>query len=99
MSVTRMEDGTIRKSLSSRLQNCLLTILELEDTLKYSHLGPVLKDEFVTLKEVMRRLETVDVEEDDVCRIECATGRFLAELKETFDATAPAELPTTRLIQ
>ena len=75
-------------SLNSRLHNCLATILELEEALEQTHLGPALHDEFSMLKEVMLRLGEVEVEERDVCRIEAATGRFLAELKETLGETA-----------
>lgn len=70
--------------LNIRLRNCLLTILELEGDIGQTHLGPALQDEFTVLKEVMQRLENVHIEEKDVCRIEAATGRFLAELKETL---------------
>lgn len=70
--------------LNSRLHNCLITILELEDALGQTHLGPALQKEFTVLKEVVQRLGDVAVEEKDVCRIEAATGRFLAELKESL---------------
>lgn len=88
-----------RISLNSRLRNCLLTILELEDTLTLTHLGPALQEEFATLKQVMQRLEDVPTEESDVCRIEAATGRFLAELKETLEGVEAPDFSTTRVIQ
>lgn len=72
--------------LNSRLHNCLITILELEDALGQTHLGPALQKEFSVLKEVAQRLGNVAVEEKDVRRIEAATGRFLAELKESLGA-------------
>lgn len=73
--------------LNSRLRNCLVTILELEEVLEHTHLGPALQKEFSVLKEVMRRLENVAVEESDVCRVEAATSNFLAELKDTLDVS------------
>ncbi len=85
-------------ALNSRLRNCLLTILELEGELAATDLGPFLKREFSILKEVMQRLEDVHIDENDVCRIESATGRFLNELKETLEGTAGAACGT-RLLQ
>jgi len=85
--------------LASRLQNCLVTILELEDALGQTHLGPALQKEFTVLKEVVQRLESVAVEEKDVCRIEAATGRFLAELKESLGDRPFIGGPASRLLQ
>lgn len=86
--------------LNSRLRNCLLTILELEDALGQTHLGSALQSEFSVLKDVMTRLEDVKVEEHDVCRIEAATGRFLAELKDTLgDAASERGNMDPRLLQ
>lgn len=75
-------------SLNSRLRNCLVTILELEGTLAHTQLGIVLQKEFIVLKDVMQCLEKVNVAENDVRRIETATSRFLAELKETLGESA-----------
>jgi hypothetical protein len=85
-------------SLHSRLRNCLLTILELEGTLTATHLGPVLRDDFVILKNILQRLDNVQTDEKDVCRIEAATSRFLAELKETFERVEPPHFSSTRLL-
>ncbi|MDL2207325.1 hypothetical protein LJC09_00530 [Desulfovibrio sp. OttesenSCG-928-F20] len=85
--------------LNSRLRNCLVTILELEEDLEQTELGPVLQSEFSVLKEVVRRLDAVCVEEQDVCRIEAATSRFLAELKETLDSAALAPGASDKILQ
>lgn len=85
--------------LTCRLRNCLLTILELEEMLERTHLGPALQKEFSVLKQVMQRLENVEVEETDVCRIEAATSRFLAELKETLEGVCTANLVSSRFLQ
>lgn len=85
--------------LNSRLRNCLITILELEDTLEQTHLGPALQNEFTVLKEVVQRLDNVAVEEKDVCRIEAATRRFLAELKESLGEKPLAGISSSRLLQ
>lgn len=85
--------------LNSRLRNCLLTILELEEMLGRTHLGPVLQKEFTVLKQVMQRLETVAVVESDVCRVEAATTRFLAELKETLEGVSTANIVPSKFLQ
>ena len=86
-------------SLNSRLRNCLVTILELEGTLEHTHLGPALQKEFTVLKGVMQRLEDVCVEEVDVDRIESATSRFLAELKDSLGEHARDRGVATRILQ
>ncbi|MDR1946059.1 MAG: hypothetical protein LBQ51_02690 [Desulfovibrio sp.] len=85
--------------LNSRLRNCLVTILELENDLGRTHLGPALQNEFTVLKKVVARLEQVSVDEHDVCRIEAATGRFLSELKDTLDTAEIECASKTRLLQ
>ena len=85
-------------SLHSRLRNCLLTILELEGTLTATYLGPALRDYFLLLKSILQRLENVHTDEGDVRRIEAATSRFLAELKETFERAGPFPFSPTRLL-
>ena len=85
--------------LNSRLRNCLMTILELEGALENTHLGPALQNEFSVLKEVVQRLDNVTVEENDVCRIEAATGRFLAELKESLGNSSIPGISPARLLQ
>jgi hypothetical protein len=85
--------------LNSRLRNCLVTILELENDLGRTHLGPALQSEFSVLKKVVARLEHVNVDEQDVCRIEAATGRFLSELKDTLDNAAVGRVSENRLLQ
>lgn len=85
--------------LNSRLRNCLVTILELEEELEQTELGPVLQSEFSVLKDVVQRLESVMVEEGDVCRIEAATTRFLAEIKDTLDSAVFAQAASKKLLQ
>lgn len=85
--------------LGIRLRNCLTTILEMEGSLEHTPLGPALHEEFVVLKDVMQRLENAAVEEQDVCRIEAATGRFLAELKDTLGEAVTEANPASRLLQ
>jgi len=85
-------------SLNCRLRNCLATILELEGSLEQTQLAAVLQKEFTVLKDVMQRLENVAVDEHDVYRIEVATSRFLAELKETLGEQSSAGVDS-RILQ
>ena len=85
-------------ALNCRLRNCLATILELESSLEQAQLAAVLQKEFTVLKDVMQRLEKVTVEEHDVHRIEVATSRFLAELKETL-GEQPSSGVDSRILQ
>jgi hypothetical protein len=85
--------------LNCRLRNCLLTILELEEMLDQTHLGPALQKEFFVLKQAMRHLGNVVVEENDICRIEAATSRFLAELKDTLEGVPMTRVVPTRFLQ
>ena len=84
--------------LNCRLRNCLATILELEGSLEQTQLAAVLQKEFSVLKDVMQRLEKVTVEEHDVHRIEVATSRFLAEVKETL-GEQPSSGLDSRILQ
>lgn len=64
-----------------RITNCLQTILDLEPALEQMDLGDSLLKEFVLLKAFLKNIENVDLNEDDVERIERATATFLDELK------------------
>lgn len=86
-------------ALNSRLRNCLTTILELEETLEHTPLAESLHDEFSVLKDVLQRLSTVVVEEQDVHRIEAATARFLDELKGTLGAGKLQRPASSRFLQ
>lgn len=86
-------------ALICRLRNCLVTILELEETLECTQLGNVLQKEFTVLKDVMQRLEDVTVEEHDVLRVEIATSRFLAELKEIVGKHISSGGAAARILQ
>ncbi|WP_031485217.1 hypothetical protein [Maridesulfovibrio frigidus] len=71
-----------RSNLVVRLNNCLETILELEQALEKLDLNRNFLEELELLKAFMEKIEKVQVTEDDVLRIESATGNFLDELKE-----------------
>ncbi|MCA1944092.1 MAG: hypothetical protein LDL30_02265 [Desulfovibrio sp.] len=74
-------DDEARQSLQMRLTNCLQTILDLEPELERLELSDMLLQEYNVLKSFMDNVNSVDLEEQDVRRIEEATESFLAELK------------------
>lgn len=67
--------------LMYRITNCLQTILELEPQLERLELGKDLLKEFEQLKSFLSKVSHIDLQEDDVERIESATASFLDELK------------------
>ncbi|NJB66900.1 hypothetical protein GGQ74_000540 [Desulfobaculum xiamenense] len=85
--------------LQTRLMNCLETIIELEQDLERLELGHVLLDEFSQLKAFMKRIDQVNVDEDDVRRIERATSNFLEELKAPMGIAALGSERTSKLVQ
>lgn len=76
--------------LHDRLRNCLQTILDLEQSLGQMDVTKPILAEFVMLKEIYERLETLFVQEDDVRRIEDATANFLLELRKALKNGMPA---------
>ena len=74
-------NGQERHNLRLRLNNCLETILELEQELEKLDLSRNFIQELELLKGFMDKLSKIQVSEDEVERIESATGNFLKELK------------------
>ncbi|WP_432736349.1 hypothetical protein [Maridesulfovibrio sp. FT414] len=74
-------DSHERQNLRIRLNNCLETILELEQELEKLDLSRNFIAELEVLKGFMSKMEKIQVSEDEVARIESATGNFLQELK------------------
>lgn len=68
-------------NLTARVSNCLQTILDLESDLDRLQMGHVLIKEFKVLKSFLSKVERIDIQEQDVQRIESATENFLRELK------------------
>ena len=73
------------ENLSARIENCLHTILELEPDLERLQFGHYLLRDFNILKMFLSHVEEIDVQEQDVARIEAATENFLKELKEPLE--------------
>lgn len=68
-------------TLQLRLKNCIQTILELEPDMRAGIWGRHFDEELSTLKEYLQRVDTMDLAEDDVQRLESATAVFLSELR------------------
>jgi hypothetical protein len=73
------------ENLSARISNCLHTILELEPDLERLQFGHYLLRDFNILKMFLSHVEEIDVQEQDVARIEAATENFLKELREPLE--------------
>lgn len=73
------------ENLSARISNCLHTILELEPDLEQLQFGHYLLRDFNILKMFLSHVEEIEVQEQDVARIEAATENFLRELKEPLE--------------
>ncbi|HKK32032.1 MAG TPA: hypothetical protein VJ934_00515 [Desulfomicrobiaceae bacterium] len=65
----------------ARVRNCLQTIIELEPELEKHALGERLLDEFRQLKQTMDAIDSLELTEDDVQRIERSTSEFLEEVR------------------
>lgn len=81
----------------ARISNCLETILELEPELEKIEFGKSLLEEFGVLKDFLKRIETVALNEDDVERVETATANFLEELRVPLSKKQSARPGASRL--
>ena len=86
------------ENLSARIENCLHTILELEPDLERLQFGHYLLRDFNILKMFLSHVEEIDVQEQDVARIEAATENFLRELKEPL-AQSDTKRPKKYVVQ
>lgn len=78
-------------SLHSRLRNCLQTILELNDGFNSPVLVHAFMQELDLIRAFLLHLDAVDLQEEDVLRIEKATEVFLNELRGLFAAGPPEQ--------
>ncbi|MFW5498533.1 MULTISPECIES: hypothetical protein [unclassified Maridesulfovibrio] len=74
-------NGNDRHNLVLRLNNCLETILEMEQELEKLDLNSRFVEELAVLKGFMSKMEKIMVSEAEVERIESATDNFLNELR------------------
>ena len=85
-------------NLAARIENCLHTILELEPDLERLQFGHYLLRDFKVLKMFLSHVDDIEVEEQDVLRIEAATENFLRELKEPL-AQSDTKRPKKYVVQ
>jgi len=90
--------GRFDANLAARIANCLHTILELEPDLEQLQFGDYLLRDFNVLKMFLSHVEEIDVQEQDVVRIEAATESFLKELREPLEQNE-TELPKKYIVQ
>lgn len=67
--------------LRARVYNCLQTILDLEPELEKHALAERLLDEFRQLKQTILAIDSLELKESDVVRIEGSTAEFLEEIR------------------
>ena len=68
--------------LHVRLKSCLQTILDLEPQLEVLDKSVVLKADLFRLKRYMRQVDSMNLEEEDVFRLERVTEHFLCALRD-----------------
>lgn len=66
--------------LQIRLKNCIQTILELEPGMRAAGAGTSFDEDFASLKTFLSRIDSMNLAEEDVRRLEGVTGTLLAEL-------------------
>ena len=74
--------------LQIRLKNCIQTILDLEPAIRERGENEF-EDDFHKLKSYLRRVDEMELGEDDVSRLEYVTAAFLSELKKSTLACGP----------
>lgn len=84
--------------LLMRITSCLQAILDLEPQLSRLDLGAAVLQEFETLKGFLRKVDSVELSETDVARIEEATAHFLHELTLPLSLVDEDQSPN-RLLQ
>jgi len=70
-----------------RVENCILTIIEVHKAISQKPEFKNIKSQFEELRELLERLDMSLVQEEDVQKIEQATNSLLGELKDIFKET------------
>lgn len=71
----------INCELHLRLKHCLQTIIDLEIDISALPTYISFSDELKAIKSFIAKIENLDIDENDVLRLEKATENFLKELK------------------
>ncbi|NDV27240.1 hypothetical protein [Desulfovibrio sp. JC010] len=90
-------NGNDRHNLVLRLNNCLETIIEMEQELEKLDLNSRFVEELEVLKGFMSKMEKIRVSEAEVERIETATDNFLLELRVPLGQVESPRKMFTRL--
>jgi hypothetical protein len=72
------------KHLRLRVENCVLTILELNQKLGAGKIKPEIIRQFERLRESLRFVTDDTVDERDISRIEEATNQLLAQIRISY---------------
>ncbi len=76
-----------------RIESCIETILEVNESLSDSLLDPETIDHFERLKTVMQNLDARTIQEKDLVRLEEATNRLLQDMKSLGSKTRSPSPP------
>lgn len=68
-----------------RVENCVNTILELNERLGEGKIKPEVIQQFERLRESLQFVNDDNVDENDITRIEEATNQLLAELRMNYE--------------
>lgn len=67
--------------LQIRLKNCIQTILELEPGMRATGASRNFEEDFASLKTFLSRIDSMNLAEEDVLRLEGVTDTLLAEFR------------------
>jgi len=81
-----------KRRIRERLENCVNTILDLNERLGAGKIKPEIVEQFKKLKDTFARLDENLVEEKEVDKIEEATNRLLQEIREIYGEQTMKEL-------
>ncbi len=84
--------------LQRRLKSCLETILDVESDIEHYPLYNSLKSEMEVLKKYLNDVESLELSEEDVLRLEQAATLFLNEIYLPLDKNA-AQNDKSRVLQ
>jgi len=69
-----------------RIENCISTILDVNERLGEGKIKPEILDQFSRLKESIQYLSDDNVDEENIHRIEEATNQLLAEIRGSCES-------------
>ncbi len=76
-----METAEETRLLQLRLRSCIELVIKIQEALAASELMPELGPRFESLKEALLNVDSADITENDVRRVETATNNLLEKLQ------------------